>query len=128
MNLMEASVSSDGRELAIEGVNLPTPEQHVSRLLARREVKFGIRPEHITAGGHSESAVHMVEGTLRFMENMGSEGYVHFSIGEKPLTARVPSDQLNELAHKSRGEKHMFGLRMSACHAFDTDTGLNLFL
>jgi ABC-type sugar transport system ATPase subunit len=100
----------------------------MERLKSQTQVKFGIRPEHITAGGHSESAVHMVDGTLRFMEHMGSEVFVHFTLGEIPLTARVPADQLRDLAGKARGDRHAFGIQMDACHAFDMDTGLNLFL
>ena len=49
-------------------------------------------------------------------------------LGDIPLTARVPADQLRDLSGKGRGERHAFGIQMGACHAFDVDTGLNLFL
>jgi oligogalacturonide transport system ATP-binding protein len=128
MNIIPAQVETGGRNIALGSVTLPIPAARIPRLESHQQVKFGIRPEHITAGGHSEAAVHMVEGTLRFMEHMGSEVYIHFSLGDTPLTARVPSDQLRELAGKSRGDKHLFGFQMGACHAFGMDSGLNLFL
>jgi oligogalacturonide transport system ATP-binding protein len=128
MNIIPAQVEAGGRHVVIGSVTLPIPQVRIPCLQSHQAVKFGIRPEHITAGGHSEAAVHMVEGTLRFMEHMGSEVYIHFSLGDTPLTARVPSDQLRELAGKSRGDKHLFGFQMGACHAFGMDSGLNLFL
>ena len=128
MNIIPAEVTNQGAQLSIGGVTLPAPQKHMERLKSQTQVKFGIRPEHITAGGHSESAVHMVDGILRFMEHMGSEVFVHFTLGEIPLTARVPADQLRDLAGKTRGDSHAFGIQMDACHAFDMDTGLNLFL
>nr|WP_315190187.1 sn-glycerol-3-phosphate ABC transporter ATP-binding protein UgpC [uncultured Albidiferax sp.] len=130
MNLQEAQVASDGATLVVGGVSLPLPPRRIQRLKSQsgRKVKFGIRPEHITAGGHSEAEVAMVDGTLRFMEHMGSEVFVHFSLGSTPLTCRVPADQLQDLAHKQRGDTHRFGFQMNACHAFDNDNGGNLFL
>ncbi|MES2946379.1 MAG: ATP-binding cassette domain-containing protein, partial [Pseudomonadota bacterium] len=69
MNLQDAQVDADGSHLEVGGCRLPVPARHISRLKphAGRSVKFGIRPEHITAGGHSEGTVFRVEGTLRFM-------------------------------------------------------------
>jgi len=130
MNLQEAQVDADGAHLVVGGCRLEVPAHRIERLKTQvgRTVKFGIRPEHITAGGHSEVAVQRVEGTLRFMEHMGSEVFVHFTLGDKQFTCRVPSDQLGDLAPKQRGDKHHFGLQMHACHAFDMDSGNNLFL
>lgn len=128
MNLQEAQVEADGTQLVLGGVSLPVPPERVVRLKPHRNVKFGIRPEHITAGGHSETAVALIEGTLRFMEHMGSEVFVHFSLGDTPLTCRVPSDQLHDLGNKVRGDRHHFGIQMNACHAFDMTSGNNLFL
>jgi oligogalacturonide transport system ATP-binding protein len=130
MNLQDAHVEADGSQLVVGGCHLPVPANRIARLKAHAggAVKFGIRPEHITAGGHSEAAVVNVEGTLRFMEHMGSEVFVHFTLGNTPFTCRVPSDQLRDLATKQRGDTHHFGLQMQACHAFDLASGNNLFL
>jgi ABC-type sugar transport system ATPase subunit len=130
MNLCDAQVEEHGSQLVVGGGRLPVPATRIERLRphAGRSVKFGIRPEHITAGGHSEAAVVNVEGTLRFMEYMGSEVFVHFTLGSTPFTCRVPPDQMGDLATKQRGDTHHFGLQMQACHAFDLDSGNNLFL
>lgn len=130
MNLQEAHVDSDGAHLVVGNCRLEVPAHRVERLkaLVNKTVKLGIRPEHITTGGHAATAVQNVEGTLRFMEHMGSEVYVHFTLGDKPFTCRVPSDQLGPLAHKQRGDTHQFGIQMQSCHAFDMESGGNLFL
>ena len=123
-------MDSDGAHLVVGNCRLEVPAHRVERLkaLVNKTVKLGIRPEHITTGGHAATAVQNVEGTLRFMEHMGSEVYVHFTLGDKPFTCRVPSDQLGPLAHKQRGDTHQFGIQMQSCHAFDMESGGNLFL
>nr|WP_250207876.1 sn-glycerol-3-phosphate ABC transporter ATP-binding protein UgpC [Curvibacter sp. CHRR-16] len=128
MNIRPATIDGNGTQFVLGNTVLPVPEKHVARIQGHKTVKFGLRPEHITAGGYTETPVHKVEGTLRFMEHMGSEVYVHFSLGDVPMTARIPSDQLKDLASKTRGDTHTFGLQLGSCHAFDTDTGINLFL
>jgi ABC-type sugar transport system ATPase subunit len=130
MNLQDAQVEEHGTQLVVGGCRLPVPAHRIERLKrhAGGSVKFGIRPEHITAGGHSEAAVVNVEGRLRFMEHMGSEVFVHFTLGDIPFTCRVPSDQLRDLGSKQRGDFHQFGVQMHASHAFDLTSGQNLFL
>ncbi|MBX9835049.1 MAG: sn-glycerol-3-phosphate ABC transporter ATP-binding protein UgpC, partial [Burkholderiaceae bacterium] len=67
MNLQEAHVDSDGAHLMVGNCRLEVPAHRWDQLKAQagRSVKLGIRPEHITTGGHSANAVQNVEGTLR---------------------------------------------------------------
>ena len=91
-------------------------------------IKFGLRPEHVSAVPRPQGDGFEVPASVRFMEHMGSEVFVHFDIGSVPLTARVPADQLNGLAEKLRGEVHHFHLQLASCHLFDAETGANLLL
>ncbi|MFC7458889.1 ABC transporter ATP-binding protein [Hydrogenophaga defluvii] len=132
MNIRPAKVSAAGAGLGIElgGATLPLPADREAKLrsLVGQPIRFGIRPEHVTAGAEQDG-VHRVEGRLRFMEHMGSEVFVHFDIGDVPLTCRVPPEQLQGLEHKQRGDKHTFGFHMHQCHAFAHEgDGRNLFL
>lgn len=67
-----------------------------------------------------------VSGTLRSLEHMGNEVFVHFAVGSLPLTARLPPDQLGALPTAARGSAHTFHLQMAACHLFHSDTGVRL--
>jgi len=69
-----------------------------------------------------------VDGTVRFVEHMGSVVFVHFDLGGVPFTCRVPADQLCGVERKTRGEWHSFGFQMGLCHAFDNESGANLLL
>jgi ABC-type sugar transport system ATPase subunit len=132
MNLREAVVDEHGAGLAlvVGGAALPLPADKAARLQSRlgQKVKLGLRPEHITAGSLKDQPVVTVDATLRFVEHMGSEVFVHFDLGGIPFTSRVPADQLCGVERKQRGEPHRFGFQMGQCHAFDNDTGANLFL
>jgi oligogalacturonide transport system ATP-binding protein len=132
MNIHPATVRAAGAGLGLEvgGTLLPLPTDRESKLraLVGQPIRFGIRPEHVTAGAEQDG-VHLVDGRLRFMEHMGSEVFVHFDIGDVPLTCRVPPEQLQGLANKQRGDSHRFGLHMHQCHAFAHEgEGRNLFL
>ena len=131
MNLhdVELSVTHDDTALAWGGLRLPLPAAKGDRLRPRGNgaIKLGLRPEHLTAVASHAGAV-PVPGKLRFMENMGSEVFVHAEIGGLPFTSRVAADVLGDLAGKARGEGHVFHLQMAACHAFDVATGLNVLL
>jgi len=129
MNIHEAQLQAQGEGLAVVlgGQVLPLPAAKAQPLRSRSgAVKFGLRPEHVTALPRDGSLA--VPCSLRFVEHMGSEVFVHFSIGETAMTARVPADQLGELAGKARGAAHVFHLQLERCHLFDAETGANLLL
>ncbi|WIV97887.1 ABC transporter ATP-binding protein [Kinneretia aquatilis] len=136
MNILEAQLQAiggdageDGLAVLLGGQRLPLPPAKAARLRGRAAaIKFGLRPEHISAQARPQADSLAVPATLRFMEHMGSEVFVHLSIGDQPLTARVPADQLNGLADKQRGDSHLFHLQMACAHLFDADTGANLLL
>ncbi|MDB5895720.1 MAG: sugar transporter ATP-binding protein [Rhodoferax sp.] len=132
MNLRDAIVARQGAGVAliVGGATLPVPESKWSKLLPHlgKKVTLGIRPEQITSGMQKDVPVTPVQGTLRLVENMGSEVFVHLDIGGVPFTSRVPADQLCGVESKVRGDTHAFGFQMGLCHAFDTTSGANLLL
>ncbi len=134
MNIHPAALQTQGNELAVllGGQFLPLPEVKAQRMRLRTgAIKFGLRPEHISAETRPQGDSFAVPGTLRFSEHMGSEVFVHFDIGSMPMTARVPSDQLGSLAGKTRGAAHTFHLQLGCSHLFDgaeDGSGANLLL
>ncbi|HVK31517.1 MAG TPA: sn-glycerol-3-phosphate ABC transporter ATP-binding protein UgpC [Burkholderiaceae bacterium] len=122
MNLVEARLQGD--TVSLGALTLPLPAS-VSRRLTRRPatVKFGLRPEHLSAVPRAQGDGHAVPGVLRFLEQMGNEVFVHMDVGGAPMTARVPTDQLGGLQDKPRGAAHEFHLQLGCAHLFDVDSG-----
>ncbi len=107
------------------GAALPLPEPRAALLCGRSRVRLGLRPEHLTALATHPGSVPL-DGTLRFIEHMGAEVFVHAEIGGLPFTGRMAPDALGELAHKSRGDAHRFHVQATACHLFDEDSSASL--
>jgi oligogalacturonide transport system ATP-binding protein len=125
----ELRLLSDGPVVQLGGVALPLPARHARHLAGRGgPVRFGLRPEHIGAVPRAQGDSTPVPATLRFLEHMGSEVYVHADIGGQPFSARVPSDQLDGLAGQPRGAAHFLHLQLGCSHLFDADSGANLLL
>jgi ABC-type sugar transport system ATPase subunit len=130
MNILQAQVLREGDAIALglDGQNLLLPEAKAQALAGKVQgrVQLGLRPEHILARAPADAPSVAVQGTLRFMEHLGSEVFVHFNIGSLPVTARLGADQLGDLQGKERGHSHTFYLHMGRCLFFDADSGLNL--
>jgi oligogalacturonide transport system ATP-binding protein len=131
MNIQAAQLlqKGDGLAIALGGQLLPLPDDKARRLATRSgEVRFGLRPEHITASARPQGDSIEVPGVMHTLEHMGNEVFVHFSVGDVPLTARVPADQQHGLQDLPRGAAHSFHVQMAACHLFDAQSGANLLL
>jgi len=129
MNIHPARLEArgDATLLHLGSVSFALPMSKTAKLNSRNgAVQFGLRPEHISAALRPEGDSHALPATLRFLEYMGSEVFVHIDIGGLPLTARVPADQLHGLADKPRGAAHDFHLQLGCSHLFDAESGVNL--
>ena len=132
MNIHDARLQAldDGLAVLLGGQLLPLPETKAARLRqlaqAASTIKFGLRPEHVSSLPRPGAAE--VQGTVRFTEHMGSEVFVHFDIGDVPMSARVPADQMGGLEEKQRGAVHGFWLQLHHAHVFDAASGANLLL
>lgn len=102
---------------------LPLPSNKVP---ASAEVQFGLRPEHIGLKPRADGRSIATAATLKSTEHMGNEVFVHFSLGDVPLTARVPADDLAALQGVGRGDACTVHLQMDACHLFDSRDGTRL--
>jgi oligogalacturonide transport system ATP-binding protein len=125
MNLHEAELLAEGDTgvLQLGGVRLPLPAPVA---VAPGKVRFGLRPEHLSVLPRAQGDALAVPATLRFLEHMGNEVFVHADIGSAPVTARVPADQLGELPRLGRGDRFVLHAQMAASHWFDAGSGLRL--
>lgn len=108
---------------------LPLPAEladGLDRHLNGTRLQFGIRPEHIELKPRRDGHSVAVEATLRSVEHMGNEVFVHVSLGDVPMTARAPAESLSVLRDVPRGGACTVHLRMSAAHLFDVRTGVRL--
>jgi oligogalacturonide transport system ATP-binding protein len=131
MNIREAElVAGDGGPaVMLGGQRLPLPAAQAGKLAGRLgPVRFGLRPEHVGAAPRQQGDSHPVPATLRFIEHMGNEVFVHLNIGDVAMTARVPADELHGLGGLQRGATHTMHLQMQRCHLFDAGNGANLLL
>ena len=129
MNIVDAQLSAQdgGGLLQLGGRSVALPASKTVQLggLAGA-VKFGLRPEHVSAGPRPQGDSVPLQGTVRFTEHMGSEVFVHFNVGDLALSARVPPDQMHGLQDKARGAAHTFHLQLERSHFFDATSGVSL--
>ena len=89
-----------------------------------KKIWFGLRPEDIesiTNPGKEE----YLEGEVRLLENMGSETFCYFKMGEERYIAKLDSNKVKNL---NVGDKFQFTMHMTRCHIFDHETEVNLSL
>src|SRR5947209_530491 len=94
MNFLNVKVGGDGQAAltAGDGFNVPVPERLLSQAGADRgqEVVMGIRPEDLKdARFPGRDDLPKIRAKVDVVENMGSENFVYFSVGNKPFTARM---------------------------------------
>ena len=130
MNLVKTSLHSDAGQIKVQlGTSqLALPGTHTARLSNNKSdsVIFGIRPEHIHFHARAQGDSLPIDTTYRFMEHMGAEIFLYVSIGETPLTVRMPADEAEALASLERGANVQLHIQMSACHLFDGQSELSL--
>lgn len=130
MNLIKAQWVQDSGQFKIQigTCSLVLPASHEARLKKQTQgdILFGIRPEHIHFHARAQGDTQEVSTSFRFMEHMGSEIFLYVSIGDVPLTVRLPADEAHRISQMSRGDTIPLHVQMSVCHLFDAQTELSL--
>ena len=101
--------------IAIDGQRLPVPQEQLATVASwtDRDVRIGIRPEHLTLGD-LPAEVPTLTASVRLVEHLGSELLVHLDIAGTTLVARVPV----QTAVRA-GETRRVGVNVRATHLFD---------
>jgi len=126
MNLLEVSIKEKENGLVLEGTGLEiTLPEEFRELLERyinKSVIFGIRPEHMTIEGVSTlehvKRAREIEGTVDFIEALGTDTIVHARVGEGNLIKiKLPGHILLEI-----GSKVKIVVDLDNIHIFDKTT------
>lgn len=138
MNIHPAELHSEGGMLGVRLLDatrqhpspwLQLPTARAAAALAglpTREVRFGLRPEHIGLSPRADGQSTAVQAQLRALEHMGNEVFVHLGLGDVPLTARVAAEEATALRDAPRGTECTAYLHLGAGHLFDAETGVRL--
>jgi multiple sugar transport system ATP-binding protein len=127
MNLVEASLGSDGDGLVARGDSISAPVRGpvasaVRSMEPRRTVALGVRPEELevsTTGDAGDGVV--VRGLVDVVELLGGESYLHVTTGTQRVIAKVPGAMQFDA-----GAGVTLRAKPEAAHFFDLDTGLRL--
>jgi multiple sugar transport system ATP-binding protein len=117
MNMLNVTVSDDGRALKHAAFIAPVPEYLRSAVAAYRgkTVAFGIRAEHIGEPGRQDwRAPVEIDGVIEIFEPLGHEIIVYVRSGEERILAKLEAHKLPEI-----GQKIRLVLNCDEIHLFD---------
>ncbi len=123
MNLLDAAVTADNGNLRVRdksgAMNLVVAEGHRKALepYVGQDVTFGIRPEDLHEGAGNSGTEHCVQTDVDVVEPMGSEIYLHLTLGGQNVTARIKS-----LHEPEVGKPYLLDVAMDKAHYFDKQT------
>ena len=132
MNILEAELVEHDEKLfvKIEDYKFELPKAKAAavrkniKLDGSKKVWFGLRPEDIECA--PESKINdSLKGEVRLLENMGSETFCYFRMGEERYIAKLDSNKTKEL---NVGEDFNFTMTLNRCHIFDYETEANISL
>jgi ABC-type sugar transport system ATPase subunit len=118
MNFAKAAVAADGSTVTLAGgVVLPVPPALRAAFgrAAGKPSLFGIRPEHLSAGGGETS----VEARVLLTEPLGSDTLALLKVGDAEITGRFPPD-----TGLKTGDTARISLAMGKAHLFDQESGV----
>ncbi len=131
MNFMPGElVSKDGRYVVrVYGTEVVLPNYSQRWLQEKgqgaRSVTVGIRPEHIHV--LSEEAPGCIKARVDVSELMGSEVYLHVTVGESDVVIRVQIADIQNYTFQPGVENYVYFMVPSQfIHLFDTETNENM--
>ena len=128
MNFFDARLvcHDGGYRVEVGGAAVELSGEKVQRLLARdvpsREVKLGVRPEHMLLTDQADG----IPGQVDVSEMMGSAVHIHLRSLDRDVVVVVPVSEDEEAQIAPMGTQVRYIFRGSAAHVFDPETGLNL--
>ena len=111
MNFVQAELVDGALLLSDSKLRMPVPERMVDALASHRQVKLGIRPEHIEVCGWGDDAL---PALVEVVEPLGSETLVYARCESFSLVLRVPPSSRHE-----SGERLFLAFSEEHLHAFD---------
>ncbi len=126
MNLFDASVAEAQGAVVLDagGLQIRLPEAYAGLLEGHETVVVGIRPEDIHPLDRVPPGVepYEVDGTVDFVEPLGSDTIVHVKTPGPVLLMKVPGSYPAEM-----GDRIRVALNLKKLHVFDKATGKAIF-
>ncbi len=100
MNFFDVRLQKSGSKYSVllGDVKILLTQDTSAKLLEKgaeeQDVTLGIRPEHMSIASHTDEGA--VRATVDVTEMMGSEMYIHLSVGGKDAVIRVPTMEVDE--------------------------------
>ncbi|MEI6100461.1 MAG: sn-glycerol-3-phosphate ABC transporter ATP-binding protein UgpC [Eubacteriales bacterium] len=107
MNFFDAKLEKENNQYFVRvfGVKIPLVAEMNTKLQAKgfgeQNITLGIRPEHISFVTRGEQGA--IHANVDLSEMMGSEMYIHLTIGEKDVVVRVSTIDLDEKYRRGIG-------------------------
>ena len=124
MNIIKAKVVKNNNlcELVFNNVSINLPESKSKALIDNnyvdKEINFGIRPEDFLLVENENKVDNNVKDVkVRIYENMGSEGYLYFRLGEEKCVAKI-----NKNSFYNVDDVVKLKINVDNIHLFDLDT------
>ncbi|MEH6834415.1 MULTISPECIES: ABC transporter ATP-binding protein [Falsihalocynthiibacter] len=120
MNLMDATVTADGKLDLTDGVLVPVPAAFKDKVSAGQKVVFGFRADNVMPEGHSlpmQGEAASFDMTVDLSEPLGTETLLFVTLAGVEIQAKMH----NPRPVKS-GERLTFQLDLTRCHLFDAVT------
>ncbi|NOL49709.1 sn-glycerol-3-phosphate import ATP-binding protein UgpC [Pelistega europaea] len=116
MNLMNVSVSEDGRITAEDGTILAIDNQDIAPAVKGKKVILGIRPEHLS--------LHIAQFPVKveMVEILGSEQLIHCKLGTQDLVIRADLHETDDKPIKAGDTIQIGSNPKFSLHWFDPET------
>jgi multiple sugar transport system ATP-binding protein len=126
MNFVRGRWTPQGANAVLQcagGAVVECLDGHGLALPSGDEVELGVRPEHVAYGERPAAwrRAARSEGTVAFVEPLGSETLVHTQLGNGTLVARIPQD-----IELRTGERLTLWFDLGRCHVFTPGTGARI--
>jgi len=127
MNFMEGKLQKDDNDLFMEGngYKLRVCDKLRDNLkdYVNREITFGARPEdfYIQPPNRDSETVASLKVKVEVIEPLGEESYVHFTVGNNTMIAKMRSTELMQV-----GDEATLYIDMLKTHFFDVETSLTI--
>jgi multiple sugar transport system ATP-binding protein len=125
MNFLDCELTQSGDDLAVKvggDLNLQVPQDRLERYrrYVGKPLTFGIRPEHINEERVDKTGV-LLTVDVNFVEPLGMETMVYFSLGGEALCGRVAPE-----LDPQPGQSTKVCFDVDKMHLFDRSTDLTL--
>lgn len=124
MNFFDGRIGTDGKIKFINDdfeLNLPEKFENKLKDYRGKNIKLGVRPEHLIMEKKESADLSGIEATVEVIEPMGNESYVYLNTGQSQITVRSIASLDSPVNSKVTLCPDFDNL-----HFFDIDTGIAL--